>query len=532
LRREQVFWGWGEPGAGPAVSSHAVGFLRDELGIDGDVISPPVALDDVRLRDASLDVAELRTIVGEEHVRQDREARVLRCRGKSYLDLLAQRAGDCEDAPDAVVAPADHDQVLAVLQWCTEHGVAVVPFGGGTSVVGGLEPLRGPFAAVISLDLGRMDAVVDIDARSLTAVVQPGLRLPEADRALAAHGLTLGHVPQSYEWASIGGCVATRSAGQLSTARGRIDDNVVAVRCATPLGELATLDAPASAAGPALRQLVAGSEGVLGVITQVALRVHPRPTAQRFEGWLVPDFETGCDAFRQLQQAGAAPDVARLSDAEETRFSLAFAGLGASARSVIGERCLVICGWEGSEDAIKRRRREAARVLRRAGAWPATQRAGRQWVRSRFAGPYLRDGLMDRGVMVETLETATSWSNLSRLHDAVRAALPGVLAGCHVSHLYATGASLYFTVFGRRDDADPAGQWRSLKSAAADAIVDAGGTLTHHHAVGRDHAPWMPDEDGPLGVELLRAVKERCDPAGIMNPGKLLAPVPGTYEPG
>jgi len=522
VRREQVFWGWGEPGAGPSVSSHAVAFLRDELGIGGEVVSSPVALEDVRLRDAALDVTGLRAIVGEEFVRQDREARVLRCRGKSYLDLLSQRAGDCEDAPDAVVAPADHDQVLAVLQWCAERGVAVVPFGGGTSVVGGLEPLRGRLDSVISLDLARMDRVVSVDRQSLTAVLEPGLRLPEADRALAAEGLTLGHVPQSYEWASVGGCVATRSAGQVSTGRGRIDANVLALRCATPLGELATLDAPGSAAGPALRQVVAGSEGVLGVITRVALRVHPLPVAQRFEGWLAPDFETGCDVFRRLEQAGAAPDVARLSDAEETRFSLAFAGLPPVARRGVGRRCLVICGWEGSEAAIKRRRREAARALRAAGAWPATQRAGREWVHSRFAGPYLRDGLMDRGVMVETLETATSWSNLSRLHEAVRGALPGVLVGCHVSHLYPTGASLYFTVFGRRDDGDPAAQWRGLKSAATDAIADAGGTITHHHAIGRDHAPWMPDEDGPLGVELLRAVKERCDPAGIMNPGKLL----------
>jgi len=522
VRREQVFWGWGEPGAGPSVSSHAIAFLRDELGIAGEVVSSPVPLDDVRLREPSLDAAGLGAIVGEEHVRQDREGRVLRCRGKSYLDLLAQRAGDCEDAPDAVVAPADHDQVLAVLQWCAERGVAVVPFGGGTSVVGGVEPLRGPFEHVISLDLARMDRVVSVDRQSLTAVLEPGLRLPEADRALAAQGVTLGHVPQSYEWATVGGCVATRSAGQVSTGRGRIDANVVALRCATPLGELATLDAPASAAGPALRQLVAGSEGVLGVISQVALRVHPLPAAQRFEGWLAPDFETGCDVLRELEQAGAAPDVARLSDAEETRFSLAFAGLAPLARRAIGGRCLVICGWEGSEATIKRRRREAARALRGAGARYATRRAGREWVHSRFAGPHLRDGLMDRGVMVETLETATSWSNLGRLHDTVRRALPGVLVGCHVSHLYPTGASLYFTAFARRDDGDPAGQWRTLKSAATDAIVDAGGTITHHHAIGRDHAPWMPEEDGPLGVELLRAVKERCDPAGIMNPGKLL----------
>jgi alkyldihydroxyacetonephosphate synthase len=521
VRREQVFWGWGEPGTGTSLSAHAADFLRAAIGVDGAVVSRPVALEDVTLREPALDVARFAAIVGADGVRTDREARVLRCRGKSYLDLLAQRAGDCEAAPDAVVAPADHDQALTVLQACAEAGVAVVPFGGGTSVVGGLEPDRGRFDAVISLDLGRMDALVGVDERSLTAVLQPGIRLPEADRALAAHGLTLGHVPQSYEWATVGGCVATRSAGQLSTGRGRIDANVLAVRCATPLGELATLDAPASAAGPALRQLVAGSEGTLGAITQVALRVHRVPEAKGFEGWLAPSFEAGCEALRELAQAGIAPDVPRLSDEDETRYSLAFAGLPSLARRAVGRRCLMICGWEGSAESVGRRRKAAARVLRRHGARFATQRAGRGWVASRFAGPYLRDALMDRGVMVETLETATSWSNLAALHAAVRGALPGTLVGCHVSHLYPTGASLYFTVFASRD-ADPAGQWRALKAAATDAIVAGGGTLTHHHAIGRDHAPWLPAEAGPLGVELLRAVKERCDPAGIMNPGKLL----------
>ena len=525
MRREQVFWGWGEPGSGPPVGEHALSFLRSELGISGDVVSSPVALADVRLREPVLDAglrARLEEIAGAGAVRSDREARVLRCRGKSYLDLLAQRAGECEDAPDAVVAPGGHDEALAVLQACSEAGVAVVPFGGGTSVVGGVEPDRGPFPAVISLDLGRMDRVLDIDERSVTAVLEPGLRLPEADRALAAHGLTLGHVPQSYEWATVGGCVATRSAGQVSTGRGRIDANLVAARCATPLGELATLDAPASAAGPALRQLVAGSEGALGVITQVALRVHRVPEYQRYDGWLVPGFEPGCDALRTLAQAGVAPDVARLSDEPETRFTLAFAGARRMVSGMVGRRCLLICGWEGSYESVTRRRRAAARALRRVSARYVTQRAGREWVASRFAGPHLRDGLMDRGVMVETLETATSWSNLPAVHDAVHAALGGTLSGCHVSHLYPTGASLYFTVFARRDDADPAGQWRTLKHAATEAIVTAGGTLTHHHAVGRDHAPWLAADDGPLGVEVLRAVKERCDPAGIMNPGKLL----------
>jgi alkyldihydroxyacetonephosphate synthase len=512
VRREQVFWGWGEPGAGPSLSERATGFLRDELGVSGEVVARPVALEDVRLREPALDPGLLRrleAITGD--VRTDREARVLRCRGKSYLDLLAQRAGDCEDAPDAVVAPAGHDQVLAVLQACAEAGVAVVPFGGGTSVVGGLEPLRGRFEALISLDLGRLDSVLDVDRRSLTATFSPGIRLPEADHALAAHGLTLGHVPQSYEWASVGGCVATRSSGQASTGRGRIDANLVAVRCATPLGELATLAAPATAAGPSLRELVAGSEGVLGVITAATLRVFP-VAAERYESWLLPDFEAGCEALRELEQTGVAPAVARLSDADETRYALA--GVPRVVRRLAGGRCVLIL-------SSSPRRREVARIVRAAGGAFNSRRPGERWARSRFDGPHLRDDLLDRGVMAETLETATSWSNLATLREAVRAALPGLLVGCHVSHLYPTGASLYFTVLGRQAD-DPAAQWRVLKAAATDAIVAAGGTITHHHAVGRDHAPWLRDEVGELGAGVLHALKDRCDPAGIMNPGKLL----------
>jgi alkyldihydroxyacetonephosphate synthase len=536
-----VFCGWGEPGAGPSLPEHAVPFLRDALGVDGRIVSRPVALEAVRLREPALDDAvrsRLEAIVGSDAVRSDRAARVLRCRGKSYLDLLAQRAGECEDAPDAVVAPASHEQVAAVLAVCTEAGLAVVPFGGGTSVVGGLEPLRGRFPALVSLDLARMDGVLAVDERSLTATLGPGLRLPEADRALAARGLTLGHVPQSYEWATVGGCVATRSSGQASTGLGRIDANLVGVRLATPAGDLATRTLPASAAGPDLRQLAAGSEGAFGVITEVALRVHPAPAERRYEGWAIAGFEAGCETLRELEQAGAAPDVARLSDEDETRVTLAFAGTGRLERAAIRARvrqpggfvrghagdhaCLIVLGWEGPAELVARRRAESVRRLRRAGARSLGQGLGRAWAASRFAGPHLRDDLLDRGVMVETLETAAPWSRLVAVHTAVRAALPGMLVGCHVSHLYPTGASLYFTVLARADTADPAGQWRAAKTAAINALLAAGGTLTHHHAVGRDHAPWMEAEVGALGLSVLRDVKDRCDPAGIMNPGKLI----------
>jgi alkyldihydroxyacetonephosphate synthase len=533
VRREQVFWGWGEPGAGPSLPPHAEALLREELGIDGGVVSQPVALEDVRLAPSRLPDGLRERLTEVAEVRDDREARVLRSRGKSYLDLLALRTGDGSCAPDAVVAPGDAAQVAAVLRECAQEGVPVVPFGGGTSVVGGL----GGEPPYVSLDLGRMDRVLSVDPRSRIAVFEPGIRLPEADAALRPYGLALGHVPQSYEWATVGGCAATRSAGQTSTGHGRIDRQVVAVECVTPAGSLATLDAPASAAGPALRELVLGSEGALGVITRVALRVQPRIEAS-YDGWSVGSFLEGAEMLRELVQGGIAPDIARLSDEAETALSVALAaseavtsasggsvgvrgvvarGSGSMGRRLLGGRCLLVCGWQGAHG-----RTAAARKLVRAGALPLGPKPGHAWEKSRFAGPHLRDDLLDRGMLVETLETATTWSNVERLYRAVLGALPGVHAGCHMSHLYASGASLYFTVLGRQEP-DPVAQWRSLKDAATRAIVAAGGTLTHHHAIGRDHAPYLGDEVGEFGLELLRALKSRCDPAGIMNPGKLLS---------
>jgi len=303
----------------------------------------------------------------------------------------------------------------------------------------------------------------------------------------------------------------------------------VALRCATPAGALETLAVPAAAAGPALKQLVIGSEGVLGAITAVGLRVHPLPAARRHEGFAFRDFEAGCEALRGLAQAEMAPDIVRLSDEAETRLSFALAGNGAKARAmgtVLKGRCMLVCGWEGTEESVAVRRKLTVRALRAAGAWPLGQGPGEAWAATRYAGPHLRDDLLDRGVLAETLETATTWSNLATLRSAVTRALEGALEApmvlCHASHLYPTGASLYFTAFAAQDAADPAGQWQRAKQAAMDAIVDARGTITHHHAVGADHAPWLSAEVGPLGHDLLRVLKERCDPAGIMNPGKLL----------
>jgi alkyldihydroxyacetonephosphate synthase len=539
MGREMRWWGWGEDAdagaASPrnrasAPSPRALAWLEGELG-PLEAPRGPVALENVSL-DASRLPAPLRSRFGEI-LRDDRLARVLHTRGKSYPDLVRQRAGDCAGAPDAVLAPRDHDQVRAVLAACADAGVAVVPFGGGTSVVGGLEPLRGGFDALVSLDLGALDALEMLDERSQLAVVGGGTRAVELEARLAERGFTLGHYPQSYEYVSIGGCVATRSAGQASTGYGRIDELVVGARLAAPAGDLDLRAQPASAAGPELRRLVIGSEGILGAITRVALRVRPVPELTRYEGWMFPSYGAGAEVLRRFEQGGFAPDVARLSDETETRMGFGMAGFGGlragalkaylRARGV-AEGALAIVGWAGGEDIVRLRRETAGEALRDGGGVALGPPAGRAWVRSRFQGPYLRDELMDRGVFVETLETATTWSQLFTLYRAVGDALRehAPLVACHISHLYPTGASLYFTFMARARRGSELDQWAEIKAAASAAIVACGATITHHHAVGRDHATYLGAEIGDVGVAALRALKCELDPAGVMNPGKLL----------
>lgn len=475
--------------------------------------------------------AAIEAAVGAQHVSTSHEDRVRHTRGFSTPDLLRLRAGDATDAPDAVVFPGSHDEVLELLAACSAHRAAVVPHGGGTSVVGGLTPAREGFAAVVAVDLRRLDQLVAVDLESRTATLQAGVRGPRAERLLTEHGLTLGHFPQSYEGAAIGGYAATRSSGQSSAGYGRFDEMVVGLVLATPRGTLDLGSAPMSAAGPDLRQLVLGSEGVFGVITAVTARVRPRPEKRLFEGWRFASFEAGAAALRRLAQDGPLPTVVRLSDEAETAVNLADPSgeSGGGGRSAIAGGCLAICGYEGAATEVTARRAAAAAVMADAGGESLGPEPGESWRTGRFRGPYLRDPLLDAGALVETLETATFWSNLHRLRQAVTGALTGALAEqgtpavvlCHISHVYSTGASLYFTAVCAQGP-DPVAQWSAAKAAASRAIGDAGATITHHHAVGIDHQPGYAREVGPLAIEALRAVKRVFDPEGICNPGVLV----------
>jgi alkyldihydroxyacetonephosphate synthase len=481
-------------------------------------------------------VERLTAVVDRDAIRLDDEARARHAGGQAYVDIARRRRGDAGAAPDAVITPADAAAVSQVLRVCAEESIAVVPWGGGTSVVGGLDAERGGHRAVVALDLSRLDALLDVDPVSRLATFQAGIRTPAAEAALAAHGLTLGHVPQSFERAALGGYVVTRSAGQASTGVGRIDDLVAGLRMATPTGDLVLAPVAGSAAGPDLRRLVLGSEGTLGVVTEVTLRVRPLPETRHYEGWMLPSWDEGVRVLRALIQDGPHPDITRLSDPHETSISMMMSRSGRATRTAltaylrvrgVSAGCLLITGYEGGERDVRHRRDLVRERLRTAGAVSLGAAAGRAWEHARFAAPALRDTLLDAGVLAETLETAATWTVLPALYDAVRRALADALGrsvvGCHVSHLYPTGASLYFTVLAAAAADDPDTQWMRAKAAVNDAIVTAGGTISHHHAVGTVHRGHVSaDLGGDVGVRALRALKQELDPRGIMNPGKLI----------
>ncbi len=529
------WWGWGDRDG--EIPEGLAAILVDELGIDGRVLHHPVAQEDV-LIDASrfpeAAHAELSDALGG-HVNVDRRHRIAHAAGKSYVDLLRQRAGRPIAAPDAVVSPGSEADVAAVLAICERHDVAVVAFGGGTSVVGGVTPLRGSHAAVIALDLRRLDGLLDIDPVAHIGRLHAGTLAPAAEAILNRRGFTMGHFPQSFEYASLGGFAAARSAGQASGGYGRFDEIVTGLRCVTPRGTVVVTSLPPNAAGPSVRQMILGSEGALGIITEVSVRLHRVPTTQWYEGWSFSEFDTAAAALRRMAQARCLPDVARLSDADETRLTLAMAGNAADVMKKLlrirghANPCLAVVGWDGEPAAISGRRDAARTILREHGAVRLGRRVGESWKAHRFDAPYLRDPLIDRGVLVETLETVTTWGRVHALRAAVVATLRDALTvdgheplvGAHISHSYHDGGSLYFTVMARRDG-DAVEQWLTAKRRVNDVLSEHGAAVTHHHGVGTDHAAWLEAQIGTEGMAALRALKATYDPAGIMNPGKLI----------
>lgn len=538
------WWGWGEEGRTYHLPDpeRFWAYIRARLGPTE--ASPRLeSLEGIDLRPSRLPgavVSSLTRIAGERGVSTEKIDRASFSLGKGYKDLVRIRRGYVPNPTDAVVRPGTEEQVRAVIDLAAREGISVIPFGGGTSVVGGVEPAGEGLA--LTLDLGRLDHVLRIEGESGRAVVEAGILGPDLERQLNAAGFTLGHFPQSFERSTLGGWIATRSAGQNSTLYGKIEERVEALRLAYAGGLLATPPVPAAAAGPDLVQLVCGSEGTLGVITQATVRLAPLPRCQDYRGLLFPQFADGVAAARELVQAGLRPALLRVSDEAETESTLVLRsppqGAGAlierAGRWYLARRglylesaSLLLLGFEGEEAAVKRQWAAAQSILRRHGARSLGRGPGRAWQRSRFEAPYLRDLLLDEGIMVDTLETATTWDRYLALYAAVRAALREALGErsvvmAHLSHSYSDGGSIYYTFLAPQDRSRDLEQWEEVKAAATDAIVGSGGALSHHHGIGADHRPWMERYLGHEGVHLLAALKSALDPGGVMNPGKLL----------
>jgi alkyldihydroxyacetonephosphate synthase len=550
-RREELRWnGWGRLDQGFETKGRDAAvwaFVADALGTARLPSTPAPSLEDTTLPQSRASEALIESLVratDATRVTTSPRERAFHAYGRSYYDLLRLRSGALEHAPDVVVYPTSRDEVLAVLRIAEDARFAVVPFGGGSSVVGGVEASGGPaHAGVITLDTTRMNRVLEVDGVSRTATIEAGIYGPALEEALAQRGFLLGHHPQSFEHSTLGGWIAARGAGQLSNRYGTADKMLVAARVATPRGLLETRAFPASAAGPNLNHVLCGSEGTMGVITDATVKLHPLPEARKIFAFLFKGFDEGVTAVRALVQEEAGAAMMRLSDVEETRFFGAFRHViepsrvnefAEGALGMVGydQKCVLMVCVEGAADEVAHKVTRIRAIAKGRGGLYVGEGPGKSWWKRRFEMPYLRDPMLDHGVGVDTLETATEWGNVPRLYDAVRLAIRSTLEAegrraivmAHISHSYLDGASLYFTFLFLRDAAREIEQWRSVKDAASRAIVTHGGTISHHHGVGTDHAPYLDVEKGALGLDVLAQARKALDPKGTMNPGKLLPP--------
>ncbi len=496
------------------------------------------------LPDATLE--EVRALVPESrlppHARvlTDADTRLRHARGQSLPDWLAMRSGDFGVFPDGVAFPESSDEAREILEWAYEAGAAVIPYGGGTSVAGHINPLAGD-RPVLTISLGRMNRLLDLDPQSHIATFGAGTPGPLVEAELKARGYTLGHFPQSFELSTIGGWVASRSSGQQSLRYGRIEQLFAGGRIETPRGTLQIPSVPASSAGPDIREMILGSEGRFGLITEVKVRVTPLPEKESFHVLFFPSWAAARDASRQLVQARVPLSMIRVSNSVETETQLALAGherlIGAlekylALRGTDQGKCMMTLGLTGTRMQCRSALQELKRLCKRHDGVYTGTHMGRKWEEKRFTMPYLREALWEQGYAVDTLETATDWNNVDAMIDGVEFSLRNGLsdegetvhAFTHLSHFYTQGCSTYTTYVFRTagDYAHTLERWKKLKQAASQAIIRNHGTISHQHGVGKDHAPYLAAEKGPLGMQAIGALSRLFDPAGQLNPGTLL----------
>jgi len=541
--------GWGDDSIIYPVPPAAVEYLARVIGPG----TPPC---DATLKQVVASVPESR-LPAQRLITTDPEQRVRHARGQSLPDWIAMRSGRLTAFPDGVAYPTSDTEVRDLIQYANQVGACLIPYGGGTSVVGHINPPLGDTPAtglgraersrlgqwpVLTVDMSRLHRLRVFDGTSQLATFGAGVLGPDLEAQLRARGMTLGHFPQSFELSTLGGWIASRSSGQQSFYYGRIEDLFAGGHIETPVGPLDLPAHPASAAGPDLRHLVLGSEGRFGVITAATVRVSPLPQRETFHAAFFPDWESGYTAVREIAQARLPVSMLRLSNAVETETTLVLAGhermVGLAERALgtlgLGEdKCLLLFGVTGRHKMVKRARKELVTLAREHGGRHVGQYMGGKWRESRFLSPYLRNSLWDLGYAVDTLETALSWSAIPRVVETIQSTLRAGLEEigervhvfAHLSHLYSYGASFYVTYLFRLapDPDETLRRWQGLKDAASQVIVTAGGTISHQHGVGTDHLPYLPAEKGELGIKVLRAVRCTFDPQDMMNPGKLLS---------
>ena len=545
------WWGWGYEDItfNDSEKPELWPYLKRELGVDEIRWNKPINFDEVTLPDQKNNdafLAALEQKLDSDQIVEDKKTRLIHAAGKSFRDLWLIRHGNIKFAPDCVIFPNNENDVVSIVNAAKENGVVLIPFGGGSNIAGCLEPKDHHNRMVVSLDMCRMHKVIEIDQYSLIARIQPGVYGQHLEDQLAEHGVTLGHFPDSFLHSTLGGWVATRSAGMQSDIYGKIEDMVISLRMVTPSGTIITRTVPKSSNGIDIRHLCIGSEGILGVITEVTIQVHKKPEKEDWYGWLFPDFQSGIDAIHECHRYNCIPTVTRLNDPKKTALSFAFktpktgfkATIANTFKWYIGnvkkinfnQCCLMVVKYEGTQQEFKNIRKKVSSIYKKHRGVCLGAEPGRSFAKVKFDFPHLRDFTMDRSIMADVSETATTWNNLCAMHknglkeieNAIKETGVNGWVGCHLSHSYHSGASLYFTFGCLQRKGREIEQYLYVKKAAEDAFMKNGGTLSHHHAVGTEHLPWVEEDLSSTGLKAVKALKNGLDPNGIMNPGKII----------